>query len=151
MELKIKYFSELSAAELYEIVRARQEIFLMEQNIVCRDFDGVDYDSLHCFLWDGGRVVAYLRAFLGEDDEIHIGRVLSLTHKIGLGKRLMQDALPKIYEEFGMKTILIHSQKHAEEFYLKLGFLTVSDVFLEEGVEHVTMLLHAPKNEDLSL
>ena len=50
MELLIKHFAELSARELYEIVRARQEIFLMEQGIVCRDFDGVDYDALHCFL-----------------------------------------------------------------------------------------------------
>ena len=84
MNFIAKKFNELSVTELYEIVRARQEVFLMEQNIVCRDFDGVDYDALHCFLWQDGRVLAYLRAYRGDEGEVHIGRVLSITHGIGL-------------------------------------------------------------------
>ena len=139
MEFRYKTFGELSATELYEIVRARQEIFLMEQNIVCRDFDGVDYDSLHCFLWDGGRVVAYLRAFFGGDGRVHIGRVLSIRHGEGLGGELMRLSMPKIKEHFGCEKITLHSQCHAEGFYLKLGFRSVGEVFLEEGIEHVEM------------
>lgn len=139
MEFRYKTFGELSATELYEIVRARQEIFLMEQNIVCRDFDGVDYDSLHCFLWDGGRVVAYLRAFRGGDGRVHIGRVLSIRHGEGLGGELMLLSMSKIKEHFGCERITLHSQCHAEGFYLKLGFRPVGEVFLEEGIEHVEM------------
>ena len=133
-----KNFDELTARELYEIVRARQEIFLMEQGIVCRDFDGVDLDALHCFLWEDGRVVAYMRAFLS-GGEIHLGRFLTLRHGEGLGRRLMELSLPKVKESFGDLPITFHAQKHAEGFYKKLGFVTTSDVFLEEGIEHVTM------------
>lgn len=140
MEFKTKLFDQLSTRELYEIVRARQEVFLMEQNIVCRDFDGVDYDALHCFIEEGGRVVAYLRAYKTAEG-VQIGRVLSITHRIGLGKRLMQEAMPIIKKIFGCEKIILHSQKHAEVFYEKLGFKTVSDVFLEEGIEHVTMVI----------
>ena len=138
MEFRAKLFDELSACEIYEIVRARQEIFLMEQNIVCRDFDGIDYDALHCFIWENDRVVAYMRAFV-RDGEIRLGRFLTVRHGEGMGRRLMELSLPVIKECFGDKSILIHSQKHAEGFYLKFGFKTTSDVFLEEGVEHVEM------------
>ena len=138
MELKIKFFAELSGREVYEIVRARQEIFLMEQNIVCRDFDGVDYDALHCFLWEGDRVVAYMRAFMSEGN-VHLGRFLTVRHGEGLGRRLMEEALPVVKEKLGCDKITFHAQRHAEGFYQKLGFVTVSEVFLEEGIEHVIM------------
>ena len=140
MEFKAKLFNELSARELYEIVRARQEIFLMEQRIVCRDFDGVDYDALHCFLWEDNKVVAYMRAFM-QDGEIRLGRFLTVRHGEGLGRRLMELSLPIVKASFNCDKISFHAQKHAEGFYLKLGFKTVSDVFLEEGIEHVEMAL----------
>ena len=138
MELKIKAFDELTAAELYEIVRARQEIFLLEQRIICRDFDGVDYNSLHCCLFEGEKVVAYMRAFM-QEGEIHLGRFLTVRHGEGLGRRLMETALPVVKEKLGCDKITFHAQRHAEGFYKKLGFVTTSAVFLEEGIEHVTM------------
>ena len=138
MELRTKLFNELSGAEVYEIVRARQEIFLMEQNIICRDFDGVDYDALHCFLWEDERVVAYMRAFM-RGGEVHLGRFLTVRHGEGLGRRLMEEALPVVKEKLGCEAIVFHAQRHAEGFYKKLGFVTVSEVFLEEGIEHVEM------------
>lgn len=138
MKFISKRFDELTAREIYEIVRARQEIFLMEQNIVCRDFDGVDYDALHCFLWEGDKVVAYMRAFM-QDGEIRLGRFLTLRHGEGLGRRLMELSLPVITERFDCRKIGFHAQKHAEGFYLKLGFETCSEIFLEEGIEHVEM------------
>ena len=145
MEFKAKLFNELSARELYEIVRARQEIFLMEQRIVCRDFDGVDYDALHCFLWEDNKVVAYMRAFM-QDGEIRLGRFLTVRHGEGLGRRLMELSLPIVKASFNCDKISFHAQKHAEGFYLKLGFKTVSDVFLEEGIEHVEMALRDKLN-----
>lgn len=138
MNFIAKKFEDLTVSELYEIVRARQEIFLMEQRIVCRDFDGVDYDALHCFLWENDKVVAYMRAFM-EGGEIHLGRFLTIRHGEGLGRRLMESALPVIREHFGCEEVSFHAQKHAEGFYLKLGFKTVSDVFMEEGIPHVLM------------
>lgn len=140
MKFKAKFFDELTARELYEIVRARQEIFLMEQNIVCRDFDGVDYDSLHCFLEQEGKVMAYLRAYR-EGENVKIGRVLSITHGIGLGTRLMRESIPEIRQKFGCTTITLHAQSHAEGFYERLGFKTTSPIFLEEGIPHVVMVI----------
>ena len=138
MKFIAKTFDELTAREIYEIVRARQEVFLMEQRIVCRDFDGVDYDALHCFMERDGRVCAYLRAYEAEG-EVHIGRVLTIPHGEGLGRELMEGAMPKIREAFGCDEITLHSQIQAEGFYKKLGFVRVGDVFLEEGIEHVNM------------
>jgi len=140
MKLKVKFFDELTAREVYEIVRARQEIFLMEQNIVCRDFDGVDYDSLHCFIEQDGKIMAYLRAYR-ESEDVKIGRVLSITHGIGLGAMLMRESIPEIKQKFGCTTITLHAQSHAEGFYKRLGFKTTSPIFLEEGIPHVTMEL----------
>ena len=84
MEFSAKKFMDLTPAELYEILKSRTEVFLLEQNIVCQDMDDVDYDCLHCFLFDGKRVVACLRAFLSAQDEVTIGRVVSIEHKKGL-------------------------------------------------------------------
>ena len=138
MKLTIKHFDELTAREIYEIVRARQEIFLMEQRIICRDFDGIDYNCLHCCLLEGEKVVAYMRAFM-QDGEIHLGRFLTVRHGEGIGRRLMEESLPVVKERLGCEKITFHAQRHAEGFYQKLGFVTVSDVFLEEGIEHVIM------------
>ena len=140
MESKAKFFDELTTRQLYEIVRSRTEIFLLEQKIICQDFDGVDYEALHCFLEEEGRVVAYLRAYKTEEG-VKIGRVLSLTHGKGLGSRLMAEALPLIREKFACEKIIVHAQKQAQGFYEKLGFLTVSPDYLEEGIPHVTMEL----------
>ncbi len=139
MDFKSKFFNQLTTRELYEIIRARQEIFLIEQRIICRDFDGVDLDSLHCFLEKDGRVVAYLRAYMS-DGEIHIGRVLTIRHGEGLGRRLMELSMPEIREAFCDGVISLHAQTQAEGFYAKMGFVTCSEVFLEEGIEHVRMI-----------
>ena len=133
METKLitKFFSELTTRELYEIVRARTEVFLLEQKIICQDFDGVDYDSLHCFLECDGRVVAYLRAYRSEEDTVKIGRVLTIPHGVGLGKRLMKEAILQIKGRMNSKAITLHAQKHAQGFYEKLGFKVTSPDFLE--------------------
>ena len=141
MEIRFnsKDFDQLTAREFYEIARARTEVFLLEQRIICQDFDRVDYESLHCFLTEGTKVVAYLRAYLA-DGKIQIGRVLSVTHGIGLGEKLMRESFPILKEKFGDRVFLVHSQRQAEGFYKKLGFVTVSEEFLEENIPHVIMI-----------
>lgn len=138
MNFYAKTFGKLSAKEIYEILKARMEVFLLEQNIVCLDIDGVDYDSLHVFIEHEGRVEAYFRAFKYED-AVKIGRVLTREHGKGLGRKLMEKGMEQVKNHFGCDKIILHSQKHAEGFYKKLGFVTVSDEYLEEGVPHVTM------------
>lgn len=145
MTFHAKRFSELSTTELYEIVRSRTEIFLLEQHIICQDFDGVDYDALHCFLWENDRVVAYLRAFPHGENEIKIGRVLSLVHGVGLGTTLMKNALVEIAKRWPTQKIVLHSQSHATGFYTRFGFAVSSEEFLEESVPHVEMMLSPTK------
>ena len=139
MEFCAKFFSELTLSELYEIVRARTEVFLMEQKIICRDFDGEDYNCLHCFITDNGKVLAYLRAFKKNDSTVKIGRVLSVKHGVGLGRELMQKSTLAIKNKFSCNKIVLHAQKHAQGFYEKLGYNVTSPDFLEEGIVHVAM------------
>lgn len=139
MDLLAKTFEKLSVWELYEILKSRADVFLLEQNIICQDMDDTDKISLHCFFYDGQRVIAYLRAFKSGDGVVKIGRVLTLEHKKGLGTKLMQQSIDKIKNHFEVDTICVHAQKQAEKFYEKMGFATVSGEYLEEGIIHVTM------------
>lgn len=143
MNCVAKNFEELSVYELYEIMKARAEIFLLEQNIVCQDLDDVDKTARHFFLEDNGKIYAYLRAYYVNTEKtcVKIGRVLSLTHGKGHGRVLMEFALRDIIENMGCKEICVSSQKQAEGFYAKMGFVTFSDEYLEEGITHVKMYL----------
>ena len=141
MNLIAKYFNELTTTELYEILKARSEIFIMEQNILYQDMDDVDYESLHCFFVEDNKVVAYLRAFYNEDNVVKLGRVLTLKHGNGIGKDLLEQSLIAIKEKMKCKKICMDAQKYAVGFYEKFGFKVTSEDFLEEGVVHNTMEL----------
>ena len=138
MDFYAKTFDILTTGEIYEILKSRLEVFLFEQNIRYLDTDDIDYDSLHVFCKENGRVVSYLRAFRYED-AVKIGRVLTLCHGKGDGRRLMEFAEGKIKEHFGCDRIVLHSQKQAQGFYEKLGYKTVSDEYIEAGIPHITM------------
>ena len=85
MNLVTKFFDELTTLELYEILKARAEIFVVEQNCIYQDLDDKDYNSLHVFYEVDGKVTAYLRAFIKEEGVVQIGRVLTVEHGTGLG------------------------------------------------------------------
>ncbi len=143
MEFMAKPFDELTLSQLYEILRSRSQIFMLEQNILCQDMDRVDYDSYHLFLENEGEVIAYLRAFYlkNEPDTVCIGRVLSLHHRQGFGSELMKQSLDFIKQNMVCSRVQLHSQQHAVGFYEKFGFVATSKPFLEEGVWHVKMEL----------
>ncbi|MBO7339130.1 MAG: GNAT family N-acetyltransferase [Lachnospiraceae bacterium] len=136
-----KTFDELSTKELYEIMKARAAVFVVEQNIVYQDMDDKDYDSLHVFYEEDGKVTAYLRAFQDGPDAIRMGRVLTVQHGQGLGGRLLEYGLSEIRRRLAPKRIVIDSQCHAIGFYERVGFKVCSDEFLEEGIMHVKMEL----------
>lgn len=143
MNLIIKKFDELTNKELYEILKSRAAIFIIEQNINYQDLDDIDYNSLHCFYKENDKVTAYLRAFYKEDnkDIVKIGRVLTLKHNQGLGRRLLTESLPQIIKIMKPKKITMDAQKYAIGFYQKFGFQVVSDEFIEEEILHVIMEL----------
>lgn len=143
MDFFAKRFDELNTKELYEILKSRSGIFVMEQNIRYQDMDDVDYKSLHCFLFDDGKIYAYLRAFYVDEScgIVKVGRVLTLHHGIGTGRKLLENSIQAIRQKMNCKKICLDAQKHAAGFYKKFGFKEVSGDFLEEGIVHVAMEL----------
>lgn len=141
MKLVAKYFEELSTTELYEILKSRAEIFVVEQNCVYQDLDDKDYKSLHVFYESKGKVVAYLRAFVKDEKVVQMGRVLTLEHGKGLGGRLIKEGIKLIKEKMKSECIYIEAQCYAIGFYEREGFKICSEEFLEDGIPHVQMIL----------
>ncbi len=134
-------FEELSLKELYEILKARAEVFVVEQNCVYQDIDDIDYNSLHVFYESEGKVTAYLRAFV-KDEKTHtiqMGRVLTLEHGKGLGGKILKDGIWFIKEKMSAERIYIEAQCYATGYYEREGFKICSEEFLEDGIPHVQM------------
>ena len=141
MIFKAKFFEELTTKELYEILKARAEIFVVEQTCVYQDLDDIDYRSLHVFCEEDGKVTAYLRAFQTEESVVQVGRVLSINHGKGLGKKILCHGISALIEQFDPQKIFIEAQCYATGFYEKAGFEICSEEFLEVGIPHVGMEL----------
>lgn len=134
-----KAFSELSLTELFEIVRARFEVFVGEQHILEPEYDDVDYRSIHLFIQDGKKVITYARLFQGDTPgQWHLGRMLTTRRKQGLGAAIV-DAAKEYVREQGGSSILLHSQVQAQGFYEHQGFGVCSEFFEEAGIPHVLM------------
>lgn len=140
MNLVSKFFHELSAEELYEILKVRAEIFVVEQQCPYLDPDGMDYRSLHVFYEENGEIAAYLRAFRKDEKTVQMGRVLSAEHGKGLGRLILSQGLQQIREKLNPERIYIEAQCYAKGFYEREGFRVCSDEFLEDGIPHVQMI-----------
>lgn len=143
MIFRAKNYEELSKEELYEILKSRAQIFIVERGMRCQDLDDNDPKSRHFFFWEDSRVVAYIRAFYLDEEHtaVKIGRVLTLTHGVGLGAKLFAAVKADLKENMPCQKICVDAQKHAVGFYEKMGFKPRSGEFLEEGVVHVAMEL----------
>ena len=142
MKFEIKHFNELSTNELYEILKTRSEIFVVDQNCVYQDLDDKDQDAIHIFCWnDEGRVAACLRVFWKDKDTgvAQIGRVVTLEHGTGLGGRMLHEGVELAINKFGARKIYLEAQEYAIGYYAKEGFKVVSEPFLEDGIPHVQM------------
>ena len=144
MNCELKKFNQLTTKELYEILRVRAEVFVVEQTCVYQDLDMKDQDSWHLFLEDGDEIIAYLR-ILNKGvsyPEIAIGRVLTkdTQRKKGLAREMMRKAIKFIETELKENTILISAQVYLMKFYESLGFKAVSEIYLEDGIEHIEMV-----------
>jgi ElaA protein len=133
-------FAELTPAELYAILALRQRVFVVEQNCVYLDTDGVDQVSRHLWAERGGVPAAYLRIVPAgvKFPEASIGRVITAPEARGegLGRELMKRGLAAA----GAVPIRIGAQAYLEKFYGELGFVRVSDVYDEDGIPHILML-----------
>ena len=142
MELIIRHFRELSPRELYEILRVRAAVFVVEQDCPYQDPDGLDSDAWHLWLADAEGIQAYLRVLApgARFPEASIGRVLSLKRRQGLASQLLEAGIRVAEERCGAASVRIEAQTYARALYEKAGFVQVSDEFLEDGIPHIQML-----------
>lgn len=146
---KLYRFEELSTAVLYEMLRLRAEVFVVEQNCPYQDLDGLDDQCFHLLGWStNGDLAAYARIFpvgVGADEsdkEPHggMGRVLVAEKYRGIGHELISKAL-EMYDEVVGKSYpcVIHAQAHLKHFYESHGFIQTSDIYLLDGIDHMEM------------
>ncbi|MBQ6283278.1 MAG: GNAT family N-acetyltransferase [Bacteroidales bacterium] len=147
MTLHKKLFSELTTDELYELLRIRSEVFVVEQNCVYQDMDGDDQASVHLWLTDQDRVVALCRVCPAGTHmkEVSIGRVITTERRKGYGKRIMLAGIEAAKEHFGASTIEIEAQEYAKGFYEQVGFRQSSDPFILDGIPHIKMTFYSGK------
>ena len=147
MELKWVYkkFDELTSAELYAIMRLRNEVFVVEQNCVYLDADDKDQPSFHLAGWESESLIAYCRIIPpGVSYSVcSIGRVVSSPkfRKTGAGRKLMNLAINMAFDQFNSNIIKIGAQVYLKEFYTSLGFIRCSDEYLEDSIPHIEMQL----------
>lgn len=144
MKFEFKPFAELSIEELYEILHLRAEIFVVEQNCVYNDLDGLDKSAVHQFIKKDGEIVAYSRLLKPGTrfSEYSIGRVVVKQSErgIGLGIEMINAAKTFIINEWNAPKIKISAQKYLRKFYEDLGFEIVTDEYLEDGIPHFGMI-----------
>lgn len=140
----IKHFKELTPAELYSIIRLRNEVFVVEQNCAYQDADNKDIYCYHQALYLDNTLVAYARLVPPglSYEEMSIGRVVtsSIVRGKGAGKILMEAAIKNCYKVFGKGSIRISAQLYAKPFYTALGFIETGDVYDEDNIEHIEMV-----------
>ena len=148
MKMNIRHYSELTADELYEILRARCAVFVVEQNCPYQDIDGLDKRSLHVFCTrEDGSVAGCLRLYTldGEQGIMHLGRVVTTDRGTGLGRKILHEGILQAEAMMPEGEIVIHSQSYAAGFYAKEGFRVTSEEFLEDDQPHVEMRLRLPR------
>jgi ElaA protein len=144
MQFKFKQFSELTLDELYEILQLRTEIFVVEQDCVYNDLDGLDKLAIHQFLKKDGEIIAYSRLLKPGTrfPDYSIGRVVvkQSVRGTGLGIKMMNEAKNFILKEWKATKIKISAQKYLQKFYEDLDFEIVTDEYLEDGIPHFGMV-----------
>lgn len=143
LEWKIKPFEALSVHELYDLLKLRSEIFVVEQNCVYLDLDGKDKIALHLFAEYNGKIVAHARLFKAgiSFDNASIGRVVvdANYRDRKWGHDLMREAIAGIKLHFDESKITIGAQLYLKKFYESHGFVQTSEMYLEDDIPHIEM------------
>ena len=141
MDISVKHFTEFTAEELYEILKLRVDVFVVEQKCPYPELDGRDQDAWQVSLREEGRLLAYLRVLPRSGGEAAIGRVLAVERRRGLGTRAVEEGIRVAREKLGAKRIYLEAQTYARGLYEKLGFRQSGAEFLEDGIPHIPMEL----------
>lgn len=141
MELAVKTFQELTADELYELLRLRAEVFVVEQTCVYQDLDGKDRAALHLLLREGETLQAYARVLPAGTafPTAGLGRVCTRSRGRGLGRAVVAAGIRAAREKLGAEEITIEAQSYVRGLYESFGFRQSSEEFLEDGIPHIQM------------
>ena len=149
LQIEVKAFDALDPREIYDILRLRSEVFVVEQDCMYEDIDGKDQKGLHLLGKKNGELVAYARIFKPGDyaDKASIGRVVVQKNqrRFGYGKHIMKAAIQAVQEHFDEYVIHVSAQLYLERFYHELGFNQVGDGYLEDGIPHIGMIRKGPE------
>lgn len=142
-------FGNLSTELLYAVLQLRAEVFVMEQNCAYQDMDGLDQAALHVTGHLDDNLVCYARLLPPglKYKGASIGRVITVKKLRGggYGRRLMIAAIAYCHQHFTDASITVSAQHQLENFYISLGFHTVSEPYAEDGIPHIEMLMNWPE------
>ena len=145
MKTYIKTFDDLSNTEIYQILRLRSEVFVVEQECIYQDIDNKDKKAVHIFLKEKNEIIAYSRVFKEKEyfENPSIGRVVVANKRrmYGVGKKIMNISIDYIKQNIKAKSIEISAQKYLKKFYSNLGFIQQGDEYLEDNIPHLRMFL----------
>ena len=147
MQLFIKLFSELTADELYRILKIRVAVFVVEQKCAYLETDDLDQSAVHVWFEDEDGIKAYVRVMDSgvEADCPAIGRVIAAVRGKGLGRRIVAEGIRVAMERFHARSVYLEAQTYAKGFYEKQGFRQCSEEFILDGIPHVKMMMNCEK------
>ncbi len=138
-------FTQLSVVELYAILQLRAQVFVVEQQCAYQDMDGKDPAGYHLMAWKGKKLIAVTRILPPgiSYPEPSIGRVVvhPEERREGLGTELMNRSIEACYQLFSRQPIRIGAQLYLKKFYESMGFAQCSEVYDEDGIDHIKMIL----------
>lgn len=147
MKWQIKRFDELTTTELYQILRLRTAVFVVNQQRIYQEVDNRDLKAIHVFALAGNNeIVAYARVFLTDNGQkVTFGRVVTSeqVRGQGVGGQLLTKIMQTIRHSFPGKPIEIESQAQVQGFYERAGFVAQGEPFIYESTPHVKMM-HQP-------
>ncbi len=148
MELVCKAFNDLTVQELYEILKLRVDVFVVEQNCPYEELDNRDLKAMHIYLKDEDGIIGYLRVMdrgIQFEDAVAIGRVVVKKRRQGFGTKLLEAGIRCAAEQMNAHRIRLEAQTYAVKLYENAGFSICSEPFLEDGIPHVQMVMELKK------
>ena len=144
LTIKTKYFNQLTLNELYDILKLRSEVFVVEQNCVYQDLDGKDEKALHIIGKKNNKIAAYTRVFQPGDyfKEASIGRVVvsEEERQHNYGYDIMKASIKAIQDHYNVTEIKLSAQTYLRKFYNNLEFKEIGEEYLEDGIPHIAMV-----------
>ena len=140
----IKPYNDLSKDQFFDILKLRIEIFVVEQCCYYQELDNEDKEAFHVSIYNDGIIVAVGRIIPNfYNKEVKIGRIAVKMEyrKKGLAYKMMKDIMNFISKKYKNFSVLLSAQTYLIEFYQSFGFKEIGNTYLEDGIEHINMVL----------